>query len=1151
MTITTTIQVSGMTCSSCTNSITNCINKLDDVDSVSVSLLTEEAIIKHNPQITSDYLLEKIDDLGFDGSLISSTDDSSYNSNLTNEKFEKLSNNLSKFKTIFQISGMTCSSCTNSITNELLKLEGVSSVDVSLITEEATIIHNNSISTDDILNTIDDLGFDGNLISSLELRDNDKINDISYKAEITIGGMTCSACVNSITNALKELNGVEEVNVSLLTERATVLFNKQITVEEILETVEDVGFDASLIKVDEVTSAVVSTANTTTDINDIDLKIHGSLAPTWSISIENVIIPLPGIISCTVLIASEIVHIKYDSNIIGVRIIIEKINELNYDAILVNKLDTSSQVDLLSKIKEIRYWKNNVFSLLKFGFPLMFIAHILPILRKYFKWNLNSFKIYRGIYIDIMIQLILSTYIQFSLGKKYYINTYKSLKHKAGSMDVLICFSTTIIYFYSLISVFHGLIADTYPNVLFDTSTMLFLFVGIGKWVESKAKGNTSSALSKLLSLTPSSCIIVEDSNIFNNEKNSIYSLDSSTIQQREISIDLLQKGDIAIILPGSKIPADGVCIFGSSEIDESLLTGESLPVIKDVGSPLIAGSVNITSTIYMKVTTLGEKTQLQQIVKLVKDAQISTAPIQRISDSIASVFVILILTLSLITLIFWTMYVYCSPIDDVPKFFLKENEENSTLEIQYFKILQIAISVIVVACPCALGLAAPTGVMVGTGVGATNGILIKGGEILENANKIDTIIFDKTGTLTKGVMELTNHKFLSKNDNRMIWSLVHAIESNSEHPISKALVKGSLNELVNNELIPFEFSYVNTHAGLGISTNCINLETNEKLDVKLGNSKFLKSFDVINMNELDESINENTKSLKISSFCYILINNRFIGFIELSDTLKDDSKKTIETFIQSGYSVGMVTGDSIQTSKYVAGLLGIPLNNVLAESSPEMKLEYIKGLQNKGLKVAFIGDGINDAPALVQSDIGMAISSGTDIAMSAADIVLLSSTMESNNDSHIGLLGSFAALDISRSTFHTIRLNFMLAIIYNLIMLPIAMGILIIPFNRTLNPMFASAAMACSSTSVVVNSLRLKRWNIDDLKKNNEKLLKFNFDEVNLGWNDGNADLRNEINEFDLDSFIINNKTKKGFLTRFWRIFNRQSAYSRLNDDE
>ncbi|GME78891.1 unnamed protein product [Ambrosiozyma monospora] len=658
--------------------------------------------------------------------------------------------------------------------------------------------------------------------------------------------------------------------------------------------------------------------------------------------------------------------------------------------------------------------------------------------------------------------------------------------HGSGTMDLLITVSTSIVYSYSCFSMLVSLVSlEGYPpRVLFSTSAMLFIFVSLGKWAESRAKGNTSTALSKLLSLAPTSCVIVENPSYVEGVLAEKESLDPSSIQQKQIPVELLQKNDIVIVQSGSKIPSDGVCIYGSSEVDESLLTGESLPVPKSAGSKLIGGSLNTHSTLYMKVQLIGSRTQLQQIVQLVRDAQITKAPVQRYADAIAAKFVPAILILSFATLMFWSLLLWVMNVDYIPSFFL--NKEGDEVEVS--KILQVAISVIVVACPCALGLAAPTAVMVGTGVGASNGILIKGGEVLERASDIDCIVFDKTGTITAGKMKLVGHRFVQADnvDDLTLWSMLHAIECNSEHPVGQAIAKGALHnvEKIGKSIESIKVQEVKNHVGYGISAEVIDERDGFVKTMKIGTAKFIKDESKLTNFSTFQDVVSNYDSDTIASVSHISIDDTYFGYIQLADSLRQDSRKTIEYLKNQGYLVALVTGDNTKTSNYVAKLAGIPLANVRAEALPQDKIEYVERLQGKGLKVAFVGDGINDAPALVQSDLGIAVATGTDIAIAAADIVLLSSTTSDNDPSLTlshspsqGIVSVCSALDISRKTFKAIKLNFLLALVYNAVMLPIAMGCLIFPLGVTMHPMFASAAMACSSVSVVLNSLRLKSW--------------------------------------------------------------------------
>lgn len=1103
-----TFTVSGMTCSACSNTVQSVLSRIDGVESATVSLITEEAIVYHSPLVATSELLGAIDDAGFDANLISSIRQDNNDSKSTTITSASMDSSDSSFVTSkFQISGMTCSACTNSITNGLKNLNGVQSVDVSLLTEEATVIHDQSIDAKYILNEIGDIGFEAKIISSSMAHFNNlniksEISD-DYQSEFRVSGMTCGACVSTVTSMLKKVSGVKSVSVSLLTENAIVIHDSNTPVDELSETIENCGFDCQVINVEHLKQP-----NEKQSLSTVDLNIYGMNIPSNADTIESEFESINGVNSCNVSFASSEAQIKYNSNIIGIRHVVKIIEDCGFEVSLINKMDVTTQLELLSKVKEVQYWKSNCYKLLICGIPVLFMSRVLPMLQTTFNFSIPKI---HGLPFTVYAQFILGTYVQFVLGKKFYSNAYNSLVYGSGNMDVLICTSTTIIYMYCLVEIIYHFFDGDEALVMFDTSIMLFVFVSFGKWMESRAKGNTSTALSQLLSLTPSSCLILENPKSINI---SDLGVDNNEINQVTISVELLEKNDIVVILPGSKIPADGICIFGSSEANESLLTGESLPVRKEIGSNLIGGSVNLNSTLYMKVEKLGEQTQLQQIVKLVKEAQIAKAPIQRFADYIASIFVPGILTLAVVTLLFWLFFVSLHDDVNIPSLFF-----SSDGNLQMTRVVQIAISVIVVACPCALGLAAPTAIMVGTGVGASHGILIKGGDVLEQASKIDTIIFDKTGTLTEGNMVVNKFEFVDKYQYQeaLIWSVLSAIENNSEHPIAKAIVRGSELRLaeLNETLLPTKINSVKTLSGLGISMEC-QVQKYDSMNVFVGNSKYINKQRINNIDEYRLKLKNVQLENKISSISHIMFNDEYVGFVELSDVLKADSRDVIQNFMSRGFSVGMVTGDSSATSSHVAQLLGLPLSNVLAEASPKEKLEFIRDLQElKGLNVAFVGDGINDAPALVQSNVGIAISSGTDIAMSAADIVLLTSN---SNNMNTELKSVAASLDISNRTFTTIKVNFLLATIYNISMIPMAMGILIIPYGITLHPMIASACMALSSVSVVCNSLALKLWNFSTFEQQMVKSASNEWEMTESGL----SNTRNGITDPNIDDFYI-----------------------------
>ncbi|KAG7917077.1 hypothetical protein KL905_002194 [Ogataea polymorpha] len=952
-------------------------------------------------------------------------------------------------RTSLHIDGMTCSACTAAVEDCLRQIDGVEAVQVALITEEALVEHSHAVPASALQHAVEDIGFGARVIASEDAATEMRT---SY---ITIGGMTCSSCVNAVTDALKKVDGVQAVQVSLLTEQATVTHTCEAS--RLCEAVEDCGFEANLLE--------TKNEQAINDNESLALKIYGMTCSNCSNSIENAVMKLDGVVSCQVALATEEARIVYDTNRTGIRKIMEVIEDCGFDAILNSNLDSASQLDLLLKVRDVAYWRQTFLKMVAFGFPIFFRHHIWPLMAMILHVHWTPIVLYHGLFLETLLEFCLGSYIQFWLARRFYINSYKAIRHRNGTMDLLICVSTTTVYVYSTCSILNAIFHDSQKpaSVMFDTSAMLFIFVSLGKWIESKAKGNTSTALSKLLSLTPSMCTILENPDDLNSP-------------QKEISTDLLQKNDVVVLHPGGKVPADGECIYGSSEVDEALLTGESLPVVKRIGSKLYGGSINVASPLYMRVEVIGEKTHLSQIVKLVRDAQITKAPVQKFADVIAGKFVITILVLSLLTFIFWCVYIFCLPADKVPAYFV----DSDTGNVVFSRILQIAISVVVVACPCALGLAAPTAVMVGTGVGATNGILIKGADILEKASGINCVVFDKTGTITTGKMRVSNYHFIGDMDEKLVWSIVHAIEHDSEHPVGKALVLGAS---ARTSLLAVEVTKVHNIVGLG-------LEAQTRLDgqdynVAIGNDQLMKERKIDNLADFLDCCTR-LNNPHISTFSHILVNDKYIGYVELADTVKSDASGTVSALIDRGFAVAMVTGDNVQTARAVAQAVGIPLMNVFAQAQPDDKLRVVDQMQKHGLKVAFVGDGINDAPALIQADLGMTIATGTDIAIEAADVVLLSSVQPDDDDDGIalqeygrkdGTAGILAALDISQRTFRSIKVNFVLAVVYNLIMLPIAMGLLIIPCGLTMNPMIASAAMACSSVSVVFNSLRLKSW--------------------------------------------------------------------------
>lgn len=978
---------------------------------------------------------------------------------------------------------MTCSSCTNSVTNALQSVEGVQSVEVSLMTEDAVVVHAQSVKPEVLKDAVEDVGFEATLVKTEKLGGENSLSPKQntpkqLQTSLTIGGMMCSACVNTVTKALDGVEGVKNVNVSLITEEAVVDHTEDVEPANLASAVEDAGFEATVKSTVSGNGPGQQETGGSVEQESVVIQVYGMTCSNCSNTIEKQVSQLPGVISCSVSLSTNEAYTKFMPSITGIRSIVNTIEDCGFDASIDNGVDKSTQLELLSKAKDIQYWKNNLFRLILFGLPIIFLETVFPPIRNKCDMHLN---IGHGLYLDVLVEFVLGTYVQFWLGRRFYINSYKAFKHGSGTMDTLICTSTTIVYAFSVFNIVRAFAVSSTesPKLIFDTSVMLFSFVSLGKWAESRAKGNTSTALSKLLSLTPDKCIIVANPESFKglDASKEATSKVLSGVVQREIPVALLQKNDIVVILPGSSIPADGTCIFGSSDVDESLLTGESLPVVKEVGSKLIGGSVNVTSTMYMSVELVGQKTQLQQIVSLVKDAQMRKAPVQRFADAIAAKFVPTILSLALFTFCFWCFYIWIEDLQDIPDTF----KDKTGSHVMFSKVLQVAISVIVVACPCALGLAAPTAVMVGTGVGATNGILIKGGEVLESTSGLDTVVFDKTGTITTGRMTLSSHKFFGSLmlKEEVLWSILHAVEQNSEHPVAKAIVNGAESVMQQSSLADSNsviIENLEAKGGLGIVAAVRTPGENESKELRVGSEKLFSGMKLKGESDFTE-VARSMRNEHIGTVCHISVDNEYCGYMEFKDTIRWDAVATVNALQSSGYSVAMVTGDNTRTAEYVAAKVGIPASNVFACSSPEQKIKYVELLQEEGHTVAFVGDGINDAPALVEADVGIAVATGTDVALSSADIVLLSSEKDESVAANTSMSSVFNAIAISKKTFQVIRTNFVLAIIYNLVMVPLAMGFLIVPFGLHMHPMLASAAMACSSVSVVTNSLLLKRW--------------------------------------------------------------------------
>ncbi|KAG5418545.1 CCC2 [Candida metapsilosis] len=1052
---------------------------------------------------------------------------------------------------LVSIQGMTCGACSATITEALEKQDGITKASISLVTEDGLITHSVNYDPKNIITIIEDCGFDAQLQkqqqkSILKPNASTTKSDMLKQTVLGIVGMTCGACSASITEALESITGVTYVSVSLITEEALVKHVSSVTSDQLKEVIENCGFDVTSIRTTDTTE-VNNGGSQSNGVGSSDgtdeeacLKIMG-LHPDMDLvefryNLEAYLQNVPGITSFEISwdnqddeddtaqdlsmsprtsvedmalgVGNELI-VAYNSTTIGIRDVVDGLDALQSGVsfVVVNSLDQSSatQLKLLSKIKDIKYWSNIVIQSLIFGIPIIIFVHTERI--NFWKTKI----LFPGFFLVTLLETILATYVQFRLGAKYLQKFVSFVKNnfKGASMDVLVSISTLVTYIFSIVSIVISVWQgdkEAPPKVLFDTLAMLITFVSFGKLLENKAKGATSSALSRLLSLTPSTCTIISDSTQYLQELSNNNDKLQQDYQTRTISIDLVQPNDIAIVLPGGKVPADGVIVFGESEIDESLITGEPLPIHKQNGDPVIGGSINGPHLIHIKVTKTGRKSQLQQIINLVKESQVNKAPVQRFSDYVAARFVPSVIMLAIATFTIWALVCATMHIDGLPMIF-RQNENG-----KFFVCLQLAISVIVVACPCALGLAAPTAVMVGTGVGAVNGVLIKGADILEKTTSVNIILFDKTGTLTTGEMTVVKTKpVIEKNSLKLSisdwWKLIGSVECNSEHPVGKALTKMAKSYCgltFEEDSFDTMIKNVNILLGAGIEAN-VTLQSKE-YNIQVGNYNLVKE----NFPQLLSQIDNEDFSL-VNTVIHIVINGEYSGYIELSDSLKEGSREVINYLRYSeGYIVGLVTGDNKGAALKIGKEVGIAEQNIYYEVSPIHKDKVISDLKTKfgpSASIAFVGDGINDAPALAKADIGMAISSGTDIAIESADIVLIGGGQRRQQSDLYGVIN---ALKISSTTFQRIKMNFVWAVIYNIFMLPFAMGCFL-PLNLMLPPVAASIAMMISSLSVVMNSLLLKFYKAPTIDS---------VDKVDLEMicNEDDFDLRNgTAEEFEI----------------------------------
>ncbi|MBD8027131.1 copper-translocating P-type ATPase [Ureibacillus sp. Re31] len=794
------------------------------------------------------------------------------------------------------------------------------------------------------------------------------------EASIQITGMTCAACATRIEKGLNKMDGVEEASVNLALEKSSIKYDPS--------KLSEVDFEK---KIEALGYGVVK--------QKAEFEITGMTCAACATRIEKGLNRLDGVASANVNLALEKATIEYNPSEVTIADIIAKVEKLGYGA-QQNKEDKES-VDY--REKHIKDQQRKFIISVIFSLPLLWtmIGH----------FSFTSFLYVPDFLMNPWVQLILATPIQFIIGKQFYVGAYKALRNGSANMDVLVVMGTSAAYFYS---VYQAIItAGTHhgPHLYFETSAVLITLILLGKLFEARAKGRSSEAIKKLMGLQAKTAIVVRDG------------------VEKEVPLEEVVIGDTILVKPGEKIPVDGEVLEGTTAVDESMLTGESLPVDKKNGDVLYGSTINKNGFIKMTATKVGRDTALAQIIKVVEDAQGSKAPIQRLADKISGIFVPIVVGIAILTFFVWIIWVQPG---------------------EFTPALEVLIAVLVIACPCALGLATPTSIMAGSGRAAEFGILFKGGEHLEQTQNIDTVIVDKTGTVTHGKPVLTDVLVAEGQDEIKFLSLIGAAEKQSEHPLAQAIVQGILDKDIELGNIQF-FEAI---PGFGVQA------TISGQGVVIGTRNLMQQYgiNITAVLPIMEELEENGKTAMLAG-----INGQYAGLVAVADTIKETSREAVRRLQDMDINVIMMTGDNKRTAQAIGKEVGV--NEVIAEVLPEGKAEEVKKLQQKGKKVAMVGDGINDAPALATANIGMAIGTGTDVAMEAADITLIRGDLNSIAD----------AILMSRKTMKNIKQNLFWAFAYNIIGIPIAAA-------GFLAPWVAGAAMAFSSVSVVLNALRLQR---------------------------------------------------------------------------
>ncbi|XP_059276146.1 probable copper-transporting ATPase HMA5 isoform X2 [Lycium ferocissimum] len=882
-------------------------------------------------------------------------------------------------KALFSVIGMSCSACATSVEKAIQKLTGIRLAVVDVLNNRAQVIFcPNVVNEEMIRESIEEVGFQAKLI---EEEMNQKSSQV---CRVQVNGMTCTSCSTTLESALQVIPGVQKARVALATQEAEICYDPKIVdYNQLLETIGNTGFEGLLI-------------STRGDSSRILLKVDGVNTENCIKLIKSSLRALQGVQEIDFDLQQKKLSVSYRADVTGPRDFIRAIESTRSGCFKASIFPEGREREE-HRHQEIRQYHRAFFWSLVFTIPVFFTSMVFMYISGL--KNLLETKVANMLTVGQVLRWALSTPVQFIIGRKFYVGAYIALSHGYANMDVLIALGTNAAYFYSVYSALRAATSPTFKaSDFFETSSMLISFILLGKYLEVLARGKTSEAISKLMDLAPKTATLLtidDKGNVVNEE---------------EVDNRLIQKNDVIKTIPGSKVACDGLVVWGQSHINESMITGESCPVTKKTGDVVIGGTLNENGVLHIKATRVGSETALSQIVRLVESAQMAKAPVQRFADHISKYFVPLVIALSFCT---WVSWFLAGIFNSYPRSWIPSSMDSFELALQF------GISVMVVACPCALGLATPTAVMVSTGVGASLGILIKGGQALESAQQV-----------------------------------------NSDHPVDKAIVEHAKKLRGSEENLSWpEASDFESITGHGVRAIICNKE------VILGNKSLMTEQGIAVPVEAEEALAETEGQAQTGIL--VSIDKELIGVLSVSDPLKPEAPEVISILKSMNIESMIVTGDNWGTANAIAKQVGIERKYVVAEAKPGQKAEKVKELQDLGKVVAMVGDGVNDSPALVAADVGMAIGAGTDIAIEAADIVVMKSSLKD----------VITAIDLSKKAFRRIRLNYCWALGYNLLGIPIAAGVLFPSTHFRLQPWLAGAAMAASSVSVVCSSLVLKNY--------------------------------------------------------------------------